>query len=536
MIPFALVQAAFAAQVTLQVDSEQLREGQKVRLDLMVVDTSPRSVPRFDVPAGLEIAYEGQSQQRQIINFQSTSSTIFSYSLTALAAGEYDIGPITVPTAAGALTTTALHLKVTPRAPGSDDSLVGDIGTDHAWVGQVLVYHLRFQTEKNVVTGQWTPPSPAGFTTEPTVEPMTAEYTLEQDGKPLSVQELYFPLRASAPGKWTIPGGVLRAQYSVTDTSRRRRQNIFDGIGAYGSVRTEAYSAGPLAIDVRELPAEGRPADATGLVGHYTVAARASGGSTRVGDTVTVEVVVEGDGALAGFSLPPLAGTDFRVYDDQPIVEARIEDGKYHAKATFKRAIVPQGPGVIQVPPIEIAYFDPSTGAWGRASTQPITLDVSGEAVRADVESFANGGAQRSVDTLGEDILPVRTDARLSRPWPRAAALAWLAPGAFALTAQGVLALRRRKPRGSAERPRGFDDLPQDPDARLAAIERIFRERVAARVGVPPDALRREDLCALGPSAEEAETIYRALERRRYGGQDATVSEERVRTLVEGLG
>lgn len=533
MIVFGLVQAALAAQVALQLDSAELREGQAVRLDLVVIDTVARTVPRIEVPDGLLADYRGQSQQRQIINFQSTSSTTFSFTLTAIRAGEYDLGPVAVSTDAGVLTTAPLHIRVAARASGGIETLTGAIGVDPVWVGQVVVYHLRFQTEKNVVSGRWTPPAPPGFTAEPTVEPVTSEYRLDQDGKPLSIQELYFPLRASAPGKWTIPGGVLQAQYAVTESGSRRRNSPFEGIGAFGNVRYEVYSAAPLEVEVRSVPREARPADATDLVGRYTIEARASEGQARVGDTVTVEVVVEGDGVLAGFSLPPLAGDVFRVYDDQPVVESRIEEGRYHAKATFKRAIVPQAPGAVDVPPIEIAYFDPVEGAWARMSTKPIRLDVGGEASRVDVASFADGGAARRVDSLGDDILPVRTEVRLARPWPRELALALVAPGALVLAVQALLAFRGRRPTVE-QRVLGFDDLPTDSDARLAGVERIFRERVARRLGVTADALRREDLAALGPVAGEAEAIYRALERRRYGGQDANVSEDRVRALVEG--
>ncbi|MES2639134.1 MAG: BatD family protein [Myxococcota bacterium] len=531
MIGIVLVQAAFAAQVVLQLESNEVREGQAVPLELVVIDAVPRAVPRLDVPDGLQVVYRSQSQQRQIINFQSTSSTTFSYTLTAVRAGEYALGPVTVPTDAGELSTAPLRVRVAPRASGGAEALTGDIGVDHVWVGQVLVYHLRFQTEKNVVSGRWTPPAPSGFTAEPTVEPVTSEYRLEQDGKPLSIQELYFPLRASAPGKWTIPGGVLQAQYAVTDKSSRRRNSPFEGIGAFGNVRYEVYSAAPIDVEVRAVPVEGRPADATELVGRYTIAAKASDGKARVGDTVTVEVVIEGDGVLAGFSLPPLAGSDFRVYDDQPVVESRIEDGKYRAKATFKRAIVPQAPGAIEVPPIEIAYFDPVEGAWARMSTEPIRLDVGGEATPAALTTWDEGVAP-SVDSLGEDILPVRTDVRLARPVPRPLAFALLAPGAALLLLQGLLAFRVRKPR-IQERVLAFDDLPADGEARLAGVERIFRERVARRLCLAPEALRREDLAALGPVADEAEIIYRALERRRYGGQDTSVSEERIRALVE---
>lgn len=533
MIGIVFVQAAFAAQVALRLAAEELREGQTVQLDLVVVDTTTRDVPRIEVPAGLQVAYKGQSVERQILNFQATSTTTFSYALTALVPGDYVLGPVSVPTAAGTLASTSLKVHVAPRSAGDVESLTATLGTEVAWVGQVLVYGLRFQTDKNMVNGRWTPPDAPGFTVEPSVEPVTAEYRLEQDGKPLAVQELHYPLRAASPGRWTVPGGVLQAQYAVTDSRRRRPGDIFDGIGAFGNVRTEVYSAAPLEVEVRELPAEGRPADASGLVGSFTISARASDAEARVGDTVTVEVTVEGTGALAGFALPPLEGTDLRVYDDQPVVEARIEDGQYRAKAMFKRAIVPQAPGEIDVPPIVLAYFDPATSSWARAASEPIHLVVGGEAERANVETFGTTGP-RTVDALGEDILPVRTDARLDPPWPRGLALAFLAPGALALLAQGLLA-RRRRPVAASRVAQGFDDLPADPDARLAAVERIFRERVGARLGIPPDALRREDLTGLGAGAAEADQVYRELERCRYGGHAVALPEQRVRTLVEGL-
>ena len=91
---------------------------------------------------------------------------------------------------------------------------------------------------------------------------------------------------------------------------------------------------------------------------------------------------------------------------------------------------------------------------------------------------------------------------------------------------------RRRAER--AERPRGFEDLPSDPEARLAALEDIFRAAVATRIGVPAAGLRREDLVALGAATAEAEELYRALERCRYGDARA-VPEGQIRAFVEGL-
>jgi hypothetical protein len=536
VIVLLAVQAAFAAQVSLRVAADQLREGQTVGLEVLVVDAVPKGVPELNVPAGLQVEYRGQTRQRQIINFQPTSSTTFSYSLTMVSPGEHVLPPVAVSTDAGVVTSAPLPLRVEPREVSAGDALEAKLSSTVAWVGQVLVYNLRFQTNERVINGRWSPPDAPGFMPEPTVEPQTAEFNIEQDGKPLSVMQLAYPVRASSPGSWTIPAGVLQAQFAVAADPRKRRRvdSFIDGLGALGNVRTEVYSAKPIPVEVRELPAEGRPPDASGLVGRFAVTARPSATEARVGDTITLEVELSGDGPLAGYTLPPLSGDSFRVYDDQPVVDARVEDGAYIARAAYKRAIVPQQPGTLELPPIEIAYFDPGTASWSRARSEPIRLEVTGESEQIALEPFGGAGPARSVDALGEDILPIRTDPSLQPPWQTGAAAALVVPGALALMVQGGAALRRRRVRVAKEERPGFDALPADPEARLARLEEIFRTAVAEKVGVAPAALCRDDLSRLGPAAPAAEQLYRALEQARYGGT-TRVPEAELRAFVEGL-
>lgn len=531
VVALALPARAFAAKAELQLDTTEVREGQTVTLTLVVADATVRGVPRFTAPDGLDVSYQGQSQQRVIINFNSSLTTHYRYALGALRQGTYAIGPVTVQTDQGAIEAPAVRLDVTARPPGGDDGLVAEIDTREAWVGQVLVYHLRFRTEKALVQGRWTPPDPGGLTAEPSVEPLSTEYELLEGGERVSVQELHYPLRATAAGRHTIPGAVLQAQFAVPKERRRRPghlDSIFRDLPGFSDVRSEVFSAPPTEVEVRPLPDAGRPPGFGGLVGRFTVTATASSAEVDVGDTVTVEVVVEGDGPLAGVGLPPLTADGFRVYDDQPAVESRLTDGRYRARAVFRRAIVPQRPGELTVPPIELSWFDPVEGRYVVESTEPLVLQVGGQAGNAAVASFAEART-RGVDALGEDILPVRTDTRVSAPLP--AALAWVLvlPGAALLGAQAIGAMRaRRVPKAAVYT---FADLPSDPEGRLAGLERIFRERAARRLGVSVDGLHRDEVARLGP---DAEALYRELEALRYGGARGELPEARVRAFVEG--
>jgi hypothetical protein len=154
------------------------------------------------------------------------------------------------------------------------------------------------------------------------------------------------------------------------------------------------------------------------------------------------------------------------------------------------------------------------------------------------VKSFGDA-QEHTVDALAEDILPIRTDVSLHRPLTGRWSWALLAPGAIALVAEASRQLVRR-PRAVSQRRVSFEELPPDPEGRLAGLDRILRERAAGPLGMAPDALRREDLAGLGENAELADTIWRELESLRYGGRgegDGLLAdaEAKLRTLAGRL-
>lgn len=525
----AFCRIALAGQVALHLDSPDVREGQTVGLTLTVTDASPRGVPDLDLASGLSATFAGQSQAREMVNFKTSVSTIFHYELSALARGHYTLGPVSVNTSAGTLVAPPVLLDVGARPEaGTLDALVGDLGAGAVYVGQVVVYHLRFTTANHVVSGRWAPPDADGFMAEPSVDPLTSEYPMTDGGKSVSVEELFFPLRATKVGSTTIPGGVFQAQFAVSRSRRGGRPDLFRDIPGFSDVRSENYSSAPIAVDINAVPTAGRPSDYDGLVGHFSVETKASAADVKVGDTVTIEVTVTGNGSLSSAKLPPLTGQGFRVYDDQPAVEARIADGKYASVATFKRAIVPESPGDLSVPAAALSWFDPETRSFVSAASEPLLLHVSGAAGNADVTSFGDA-APHGVDPLGEDILPVRTEARLSAPITGQRAWMLQVPGALLVVAGLV---RRFRPRRVATvKAYGFSDLPTEPEARIAGLERILREAAAQKLSLSSEGLTVDDLAPLGADAVR---VYKQLVAMRYGKDSGQLPESDVRALVAG--
>ncbi len=550
--------AARAGRAVLALDTDRVQVGQTVGLRLEVTDGQAGGVPAVPVPRGARIQYVGQSQSTMIVNFQTTRSVTYQYSLTPLEPGVLEIGPVSLDLATGPALAPAVSLQVDPpeasdrtRAEGAEATLGPDPGATDLWAGQAVVYRFVFHHRDRLVEARWNAPSFEGFTPEPTAGQVKREYSLVEDGQPVVVHEILVPLVATGEGRGAIPPASVEALFADTGADARRRRRPLDeflDLGFSQATRQALLASAPVTWRIRPLPAEGRSEAFSGLVGRFDVRSEVSAARVRAGESVTLTVHLEGDGSLSGVRLPPLPASDaFRAYDDEPEVQGTVEQGRFVATASLKRALVPLREGPLVVPPLPIAWFDPHEGRYVTGEIPGATLDVlPGEVGAADVVSFAGEDrpAQRDVEALGDDILPVHTgiriaDRRLVARDP--VALLLMIPPGLALLLQvawslrgrvGARARRHRAVRALARR------LPTDRAARLAALDQALREAAGLALGVPPasvDAARLlEGLPSdLGPAAAG---LYERLSGARYGGDGGPPDlEAQVRRMVDRL-
>ncbi|MEI2727462.1 MAG: BatD family protein [Verrucomicrobiota bacterium] len=86
---FAGVGAPFAASFTTALERDTITLGESVRLELTFEGVQPKDPPTPPSIANLQIAYNGQASQYQIINGQSTSSVTHNFTITPRQAGDY---------------------------------------------------------------------------------------------------------------------------------------------------------------------------------------------------------------------------------------------------------------------------------------------------------------------------------------------------------------------------------------------------------------------------------------------------------------
>ncbi len=343
---------------------------------------------------------------------------------------------------------------------------------------------------------------------------------------------LTLPLKALRAGTYRLPSVTMRAMVAnravVRESRFGRRQGGLEGR------KYVAFADGPV-VTVRDAPTEGRPATYTGGVGAFTIRATAAPTTLKVGDPLTVTILVEGDagledvGALALADQPEIASR-FKVYEDRPTGEVSGRTKR------FVHSMRPLAADVDAVPPIEFSYFDGAEKVYKTLRTDPIPLEVR-EAEKLDLTEVVvnepDAGRTELTERAG-GIFANRTDVdglgnERVRPMRWFGAVGGMA-ALYAALAFALGWVRRRNADPAAVRRRGAFAAARArlaDEASLDAIHAAFAEVTARVRDVPAEGLTARDVGAFTRAmgdealASEIETLLGACEAAQFGGASA---------------
>ncbi|CAM2065594.1 Protein BatD [Sulfidibacter corallicola] len=136
-------------------------------------------------------------------------------------------------------------------------------------------------------------------------------------------------------------------------------------------------STNALELTIKPLPAEGKPANFTGLVGSFSVKGELDKSSISLGDSVSLKVEIAGDGNFAAVSDITLDNLkrDFEVYEGgTPTSETR--GGRVISK-TWVFALVPKREGDYQIPLPRVGFFNTEEGRYHTSAEKILNLEVT---------------------------------------------------------------------------------------------------------------------------------------------------------------
>lgn len=572
---------ALALEAEVRLSQESAYVGEAVTMQIVVKGSESPEPPDLSGMTDFSVSFQGGSQNSSrsisIINGRMTQEVnegyVFSYQITPVREGVLVIPAITV--RAGGQTALTRPVRVqarTPRETG-DFKLRMRLSQGTCYVGEPVTLTVTWYLSGEVESANFSLPflNPSGpfAAADPKIDTATggpyykipssageliaAKGQGDLDGQPFATLWFQKILIPKKPGRITLdPAAVSYKALTGYRTNRRDpfdddffsnffRQNLRQGVYQQGVSPSNA-----LTLEVREVPAEGRPADFSGLVGTYQMEATATPTTVNVGDPITLTVTLSGPEYLDPVELPPLnrqtaLAKDFKVPEERAAGE--IQGGR----KIFTQTIRPLRAEVRAVPALTLSYFNTYTGAYDTLRTRPIPLVVNPTRVvtEKDAEGPAEAGpAGSEVESLSfglnhnyDDDSVLRSQIHDPAAWAKTptgmAALA-LPPALYGLLTAGAWAARRKKasPGAALAKKAGARlgrevraALENPPDTALIVILEAFKTYLRSKLRLPPGALTFQDaaqaLSRLGADAtmmDAVKALFADGEAARFGG------------------
>ena len=451
------------------VDRTRVRQAEPIRLTLRITtDENIAHMPAPELALG-DFVVEGPSisvqQQVNVVNatFQATFIRELTYILYPRRQGKFTIGPVRLKLGAKAHETEVIEIEVvaksrqhktpagtrTGRGTATEDQLFVQAGSDRqqVYVGQqvTLDYELIYRLQLYDV-GFKEIPSFAGFWVK---DLFVAQQLKAQQQIINGVRFNVAPLRRVAlfptsAGKHRVE--PLAISCEVPKVSRGR--SLFDDFGFRRSVKPVVVQSEDVEIEVLPLPLAGQPVDFSGAVGQFILRARAAPNEVPAGDPVTLRIEIAGQGSMDQVKAPDLGGLDgFKVYDPKVEEREQVHNNLYGGSRVFEYILIPERGGLLEIPSISFAYFDPQEATYQISQSQPISITSSGTPEVGAGSSL--GLSRQDILEVGRDIQHIKPDLQELEHWTLLykSKLFWSVQAMMPLAFLGLLLYQRHQQR-----------------------------------------------------------------------------------------
>jgi hypothetical protein len=564
--------SAAAATATASLSSNSVAVGDSVE---MRVEVSGASQVRWSGSLSVEgLQIDGPQMSRSLqFGRAFTTSITFVFSIAPERAGTFTIPALQIQADGQQISTEPLKLTATAAgSAGSSTQGAGEpsapryfaqllVPRESAYVGETLQVELRLHVDAQIL---WEPtymPSIDGEGFTKVKIPNPRRERARRDGREYDVLVFRTAITPSKAGKIKIGPSeiVFDAQIPRAQKRRSRSRSLFDDFfdsdvfndPMFAQRQRLTTTAEAVELEIKPLPTAGRPPSFSGAVGQFKFSAEGSPTQVKIGDPVTMKMLVSGRGNFDRVNAPAVADSKgWHIYPATGNFTADDELGVSGTKS-FEMAVVPEEKHT-SMPVLEFSYFDPEAGKYVTLTSPAAPLIVEGDAVPKPppVSQSSVAAAPAPTPPAPDHILGLRYDVGQQRSFEplyrnRTFVAAQAAPAAALL---GFLIWRRtRKDEHSrvvAALRRHKTELwrtvrsAQSADSFYDAASRLLQVDAALATGGSESTFDAAGVCRARQVDEQTahvvQEIFEARAARVYAGRAAVAEsfEEADRTRV----
>ena len=441
-----------AGDISARLEPQQIALGDAAILAVYISgeQTGPPSIAPVD---GLRFFPMGQSSQYRSINGRTSSTVSYLYQVQAEDSGHYTIPPVRANINGQIKKTEPIGLRVSgpgrsrssgtaplpPPAPnvarqtGSSSHRPGEENQIaflrvtpskyRSYVGELVPIEIKAFFRQGIQATLNSLPVVSndafacqGLSKKPT---QTEEVF---DGVPYVMLTWHTAMSAVKEGEHPV-FAELDATLIIPQTSRRRHSGFGSSMfnddffnNFFNSTREEAVKLTSSRQNMRvlPLPRAGRPENFSGAVGRFKLWASASLKSCMVGDPITLEMTVKGDGNFDRVSSPLLTSTKgWKTYTPTASFKPADSSG-YKGKKRFEQAIIPMEASIKNIPPMEFSYFDTGTEKYVTLRTKPIKIEIKPDSLQAREASPKDATQKASLAGSSDSSGSIKTPSGLA--------------------------------------------------------------------------------------------------------------------------
>ena len=544
----------WAIEFLLSANPSKTSVYQRVLLTVKVTDGKLKSQPEIKGASEFDISNTGTSSSFSFTNGVSSSSVTYSYVLSTGKAGTYRIHA-EGESLTGTIISNTAEITVSEANTQEEDKngldkifIKVELSTNEAYVHQQLNYKLKFYTAYRIQETKLSLPEFEGFWVENVGKEKQYQETV--NGQEYLVYEINKALFPQRTGTFELKPARVYCQVVTQDTRRNDPYGNFSGNPLFN----DPFFSNPFAntqlvdktvlsektsLEVKPLPES--PEEATSdLAGNFHISTAISNAELKAGESTTLTVQVTGDGNLSLLELPEVELESAKIYKDKPIITQALHGDKIIYTKEFKIAIIPEKPGEMTLPTIEIPYFSIFEDKWLTMRGKDIVLSVSegfqnslptGETITPEPSVVTK---PKKVDIVGKDILPAYMNDELFQEDNIKRDIRTIHLLAVGLLILFVVLIayyyRFHQPRFDVNYLRRSKAATNAVKAvhdstKAEAISLALREFIGDKAGKSGSALGREEIQSLLESSDTPEehikdfiALYDELEAALYGG------------------
>lgn len=186
--------------------------------------------------------------------------------------------------------------------------------------------------------------------------------------------------------------------------------------GRIYSQTNKTVSAGNRTINVKALPAQGKPIDFSGAVGTFDFKVTTSKTKLNASESLQAKVEIDGRGNLKLFQLPePNLPSSLEVYEPEFQENVRTTISGMQGKVSNSYTIVPSFRGKYPIQPITFSYFDPKAEQYKMLSSDEILINVLEGPTSANIgNTNATANNRQSVIARGDQFNFIKLNPNLT--------------------------------------------------------------------------------------------------------------------------